>query len=59
MANGDWTAYGEAQTRLNDALSRALEADEAIRGEATPDEGAEAPADGEQTEPPAEEGTEG
>ncbi|WP_432208273.1 UPF0182 family membrane protein [Citricoccus nitrophenolicus] len=50
MASGDWTAYGEAQTRLNEALSRALEADESIRGEAMPEEG---------TEPPAEEGTEG
>ncbi|GAA1133176.1 UPF0182 family protein [Citricoccus alkalitolerans] len=62
LAEGDWTAYGEAQAQLNDALSRATAADDAIRGETTPEEGAEAPADGEQaeqTEPPAEEGTEG
>ncbi|WP_341849202.1 UPF0182 family protein [Auritidibacter ignavus] len=27
MADGDWAAYGEAQDQLNDALSRALEAE--------------------------------
>ena len=26
MQSGDWTAYGEAQTRLNNALNRAVEA---------------------------------
>jgi uncharacterized membrane protein (UPF0182 family) len=47
LASGDFAAYGEAQTRLNDALQRAINAEEAITG-ATP-----APADG-ATPAPAE-----
>ncbi|MDO4898765.1 MAG: UPF0182 family protein [Rothia sp. (in: high G+C Gram-positive bacteria)] len=35
MKAGDWTAYGEAQNRLNDALQRALEA-EGIEGTVAP-----------------------
>ncbi|MEU3846736.1 UPF0182 family protein [Micrococcus terreus] len=31
MATGDWAAYGEAQSQLNDALRRATEADDSIR----------------------------
>ncbi|GAA4762394.1 UPF0182 family protein [Citricoccus nitrophenolicus] len=63
MASGDWAAYGEAQSQLNDALSRATAADDAIRGEAggadaeAPADG-EQPADGEATDQPTE-GTEG
>ncbi|HLR95376.1 MAG TPA: UPF0182 family protein, partial [Jiangellaceae bacterium] len=32
LAEGDWTAYGDAQARLDRALEAALEADEEIRG---------------------------
>ncbi|OLT06806.1 hypothetical protein BJF77_15240 [Kocuria sp. CNJ-770] len=46
LADGDWTAYGEAQQRLQDAIERALEADGVVEPEA---EGALAP------EQPAEE----
>ena len=31
--SGDWAAYGEAQERLEDALQRALEADEELNGQ--------------------------
>lgn len=33
MKNGDWTAYGQAQTRLSDALNRAVAAQNAIKGQ--------------------------
>ncbi|MGM7668827.1 UPF0182 family membrane protein [Microbacterium sp. A93] len=61
MAAGDWAAYGEAQNQLNDALSRATAADDAIRGEASADAEAEAPApaDGEGGSGQPSEGTEG
>ncbi len=52
LAAGDWAAYGEAQRRLNDALTRATEADDAIRGASSGDADGEAPADG--AEPPAD-----
>jgi uncharacterized membrane protein (UPF0182 family) len=42
--DGDWSAYGEAQQRLQDAIERALEADGAVAPEA---EGALAPEAGE------------
>ena len=32
MQSGDWTAYGEAQTRLNNALNRAVEAQKKLGG---------------------------
>ena len=32
MTNSDWTAYGEAQNRLHDALKRAEEAQRALDG---------------------------
>ena len=32
MQSGDWTAYGEAQTRLNNALKRAVEAQKKLGG---------------------------
>ena len=32
MSKGDWSAYGEAQTRLHDALNRAEEAQRAQSG---------------------------
>ena len=32
MQSGDWTAYGEAQTRLNNALTRAVEAQKKLGG---------------------------
>lgn len=32
MANGDWAAYGEAQEKLEEALSRAIEAEQEIEG---------------------------
>nr|WP_255459636.1 UPF0182 family protein [Micrococcus sp. TA1] len=58
LASGDWTAYGEAQKRLNDALTRATQADDEIRG-AAPDnaQGGEAPAEG--AEQPTDGATEG
>lgn len=59
MAAGDWAAYGEAQGQLNEALSRATAADDAIRGEAGADAGAEAPAEGEGDGEQPSEGTEG
>ncbi|WP_246858570.1 UPF0182 family protein [Citricoccus sp. SGAir0253] len=51
LASGDWTAYGEAQQRLNDALARATEADDAIRGEAGTSSGdAQQPSDAQPTD---------
>lgn len=35
MAEGDWTAYGEAQERIADALNRAMTANGEIEGEGT------------------------
>ena len=32
MQSGDWTAYGEAQARLNNALQRAFEAQKKLGG---------------------------
>ena len=32
MQSGDWTAYGEAQTRLNNALQRAVDAQKKLGG---------------------------
>ena len=32
MQSGDWTAYGDAQTRLNNALNRAVSAQERMGG---------------------------
>lgn len=39
MAAGDWTAYGEAQARLQAALQRAIEADNEVNGAQTSDGG--------------------
>ncbi|MBP2383807.1 UPF0182 family protein [Brachybacterium sacelli] len=41
MAAGDWAAYGEAQDRVADALSRAVAANQELEGTGTP-----APSDG-------------
>ena len=41
LANGDWTAYGEAQDRLADALNRAVEANTELNGGAAPSDGGE------------------
>ena len=47
MATGDWAAYGEAQSQLNDALRRATEADDSIREAiGAPDPAAEDSAEG-------------
>ena len=45
MSKGDWTAYGEAQTRLHDALTRAEAAQAALgtSSSATPNAGAPTP----------------
>ncbi|WOO98657.1 UPF0182 family protein [Micrococcus terreus] len=63
MASGDWAAYGEAQSQLNDALSRATEADDAIReAMGAPDPAAEDSAEGEaptEEAAPEAEGTDG
>ncbi len=40
LAKGDFAAYGQAQKRLQDALQRAVEADDAISSAATPGSGA-------------------
>ena len=44
MSKGDWTAYGEAQTRLHDALNRAEEAQRAQGGGAANSSATPAPA---------------
>ena len=36
MAEGDWTAYGEAQKELSDALNRAIAANEELGGSGVP-----------------------
>lgn len=41
MADGDWAAYGEAQTQLSDALNRAIAANQELGGSGVP-----APSDG-------------
>lgn len=46
LKDGDWTAYGEAQKKLNDALNKALEFD----GQDAPAEEAEQPAEDEPEE---------
>ncbi len=56
LSEGDWTAYGEAQQRLDAALAEALEAEGALA------QGADAPADGATdapTEAPTDAATEG
>ena len=49
LQDGDWTSYGEAQQRLQDAIERALEADGVVAPEAegalAPEEPAEQPAE--------------
>ncbi|WP_426118685.1 UPF0182 family protein [Kocuria sp. LHG3120] len=49
LQDGDWTSYGEAQQRLQDAIQRALEADGVVAPEAegalAPEEPAEQPAE--------------
>ncbi|HSK75974.1 MAG TPA: UPF0182 family protein, partial [Thermoanaerobaculia bacterium] len=49
LQEGDWTSYGEAQQRLQDAIERALEADGVVAPEAegalAPEEPAEQPAE--------------
>ena len=60
MASGDWAAYGEAQSQLNDALRRATEADDAIRGATGASDPAAEDGAAEDAEPaPEQEGTEG
>jgi hypothetical protein len=36
MAEGNWTAYGEAQDRLADALNRAVQANQELGGTGAP-----------------------
>ncbi|MBZ2197604.1 UPF0182 family protein [Ruania sp. N2-46] len=40
LASGDWTAYGEAQTQLEEAIADAMAAEQELAGAAPADEGA-------------------